>query len=279
MSRGIYYMILSTLAFAVMTAMAKALSHLHPLQVVFFRALGTFLIIVPYMASRGISILGDHRKLLLIRGFFGTVSIITFFIVLQRIPLGATMSLRYLGPIFGALFAVWLLKESINKWQWLSFAIAFSGVIMMKGFDLRIDLLSFILIMVSAIFLGLAFVMIRYLVSKEHFLTIVNYLMMTSIVTGLLFYNDWSMPTGNDWYSVVGMGIMGMIGQIFLTLAFKYEETNIVAPIKYIELVWAFIIGFMFFGETYTLLPIIGMVLIIIGMIANVRFKSKNVVP
>ncbi len=257
-----------------MTVMAKSLSSLHPMQIVFFRAFGSFLCIVPFMAVKGISIWGNHKKLLIIRGCCGAISIITFFIVLQRIPLGSALSLRYLGPIFGAVFAVWILKETINKWQWLSFAVAFTGVLVMKGFDIRIDFLSFILILISALFLGLAFVLVRFLIEKEHYLTIVNYLMMCSIVISLCFYQHWSMPIGSDWFAVIGMGILGMIGQILITLAFKYEETSVVAPFKYVELIWGFVLGYIFFDETYSLIPACGIIFIIVGMIANVRFKK-----
>ena len=78
--------------------------------------------------------------------------------------------------------------------QWLSFAIAFSGVVVLKGFDIRIDFLSLGLLMISAIFVGGVFVLIRYLSDKEHYLTIINYFMMSSLVLSLCFIEYWRMP-------------------------------------------------------------------------------------
>jgi len=56
-----------------------------------------------------------------------------------------------------------------------------------KGFDTRIDYLSFGLLLISAIFVGAVFVLIRYLSDKEHYLTIINYFMMSSLVLSLCF--------------------------------------------------------------------------------------------
>ncbi len=274
--RGIIYILIATFAFAIMNVMAKELSAMHPMQVVFFRAFGTFIFIVPYILLKKVPILGTHRKILLLRAIIGCISLITFFIALQRIPLGSAISIRYLGPIFGAVLAYYFLKENVNRYQWFSFGIAFLGVIMLKGFDLRIDLLSFILVLISALLVGMVFVLLRYLSDKEHYLTIILYFMTICLIAGLLFISKWRMPYPEEWVCVLSIGIFGLIGQVFMTRAFQTEETSILAPFKYMELVYALIMGFMFFGETYTLLPLLGIVLIVIGMIMNVMLKTKK---
>lgn len=275
-SKGIIYMLLATLAFAIMNVMAKELSSLHPMQVVFFRALGTFVFIFPYMIYRKIPVIGTHVKYLVLRAVLGVISLSCFFVVVQRIPLGSAISLRYLGPIFGAVMAYYFLKERIVTKQWFSFAIAFVGVIVMKGFDIRIDLLSFVLIMISAVSVGAVFVTLRFLGDKEHHLTIINYFMMFSMLCSLPFMGKWSLPIGDTLYLVCMIGIFGMIGQILMTMAFREEEANVLAPFKYMELVYGIIAGYFIYQETYGLLPFLGIGLIIMGMIMNVRAKKES---
>lgn len=274
-TKGISYIILATLAFSIMNVMAKDLSDFHPMQVVFFRSFGTFVFIFPYMLYHKVSILGNNVKFLALRGLVGVASLSLFFIAIQRIPLGSAISIRYIGPIFGAVLAAYFLKEKINLKQWISFAIAFGGVLLIKGFDLRIDYLSFILILISAFLLGGVFVLIRYLSTREHFLTIINYFMVTSVCLSLFFVHTWRMPLSHEWYSVIGIGIMGLIGQVFMTKAFQTEETSVLAPFKYMELVFALILGYFIFGETYQWIPFVGIGLIILGMIMNVRAKNQ----
>lgn len=275
MTKGIAYILIATLAFAIMNSIAKELSAFHPMQVVFFRAFGTFAFVFPFMLYRKIPVIGNNPKWLFLRGFIGVISLSTFFMVLQRIPLGSAISIRYLGPIFGAVFAYFFLKEKVKSLQWISFIVAFSGVIVLKGFDIRIDYLSLTLVLISAVTVGMVFAMIRYLSTREHYLTIINYFMFISVLTSLLFVNEWRMPVGAEWFPVLSIGSFGLVGQVFMTQAFQTEETSVLAPFKYMELVWALVLGYFFFAETYNWLPFLGILLIILGMIINVYAKSK----
>lgn len=276
MNRGITFILIATFSFAIMNVLAKALADLHPMQIVFFRAIGTFVFIMPYMLYRKVSIIGNHPKLLGLRAIAGLISLATFFMAIKIIPLGSALSLRYIGPIFGAILAFYFLSEKVNKWQWMSFAIAFSGVVVLKGFDLRVSYVGLFLALTSAFFIGFVFVLIRYLATREHYLTIINYFMGVSILASLAFIPHWRMPIQNEWYAAVLIGIFGLIGQIFMTRAFSLQEATVLAPFKYMEIVYALIMGFIFFGEGYTLLSMAGILLIIGGMVCNVIAKKKN---
>ncbi|WP_283642255.1 DMT family transporter [Croceibacter atlanticus] len=274
--KGIIYMAIAAFAFAWMNLLAKYLNDFHPLQVVFFRAFGTFIFIFPYMLSKKISIIGNNVFWLTLRGVLSFVSLSLFFVVIQRIPLGSAVALRYTAPVFSVFLAALFLKERVKVWQWFALGLALSGAFIMKGLDFRIDTVSFALIIGSAILVGAVFAIVRYLGSKEHFLTIINYFMVCSILGSLFFINQWRMPIGQEWWFVCSIGVLGMIGQIFLTKSFQLAETSVVAPIKYMELVYALIFGFFLFGEHYTLFPILGMSLIVLGMLWNVWLKKSS---
>lgn len=274
-TKGIAFILLATLSFSVMNLIAKDLSTLPAMQVVFFRAFGTFFFVFPYMLYKRINIIGNNPMLLSLRATVGLISLATFFMAIQRMPLGSAISIRYLGPIFGAVLAYLFLKEKVNGKQWLSFALAFLGVIVMKGVDFRIDNFSFFLILISALFVGMVFVLIRYLGDKEHYLTIINYFMMFCIVASLFFIPQWQWPLPSQYFSILSIGIFGLIGQVFMTRAFQLEETSVLAPFKYMELVFALIFTYFIFEETYTPIAFLGMTMIIAGMLLNVFFKNK----
>ncbi len=276
MSKGVTYILIAAFAFAWMNIIAKGLSDFHAMQVVFFRAIGTFIFVFPYMIYRKVSIKGNNPKFLFLRSILGMLSLSLFFMALQRIPVGSAISIRYIGPIFGAVLAMIWLKEKISRGQWISFVIAFTGVIIIKGFDLRIDMLSFVMVFMSAVFLGGVFVLIKYLSSREHILTIINHFMMVIIFSSLLFISKWRMPVDSEWIYVCAIGLCGLVGQVFMTKAFQLENASVLAPFKYMELVYALIIGFLIFGETYDFMPMVGMGLIIVGMIVNVYYKAPQ---
>lgn len=276
MSKGILLILAAALAFACMNILAKELSSLHYMQVVFVRALGTFVFMLPYMLYRGIPVWGNSAPYLFARSILGLLSLSTFFFAIQRMPVGSAISIRYIGPIFGAALAAYFLKERINKWQWLAFAVAFAGVVVIKGFDLRIDPVGFVAILTSAVLIGGVFVLIKYLTGREHVLTIINHFMMVSLVCSSLFVRHWRVPTDNEWPAVVGIGVCGLIGQVCMTQAFKLEDASTLAPFKYMELVYALLIGYVVLGETHGLWPMVGMMMIIAGMVVHLSVKAAT---
>jgi len=269
-------MLIATFAFAWLNFLAKYLDGFHPLQVVFFRAFGTFVFIFPYMIYKRVPIVGKHVFWLSLRGFLGFSSISLFFIVVQKIPLGSAVALRYTAPVFAVILAFFLLKEKVKLWQWISLLITVAGAFIVKGIDFRIGIDSFVLIMLSALILGGVFTLIRYLGTREHYLTIINYFMIFSIIGSLFFLSHWRIPIGEEWIYAILIGVVGLVGQVFMTKAFQVADTNTVAPLKYMELLYALLLGFLFLNETYTIWPIIGMLLIVLGMLLNIWIKSKK---
>jgi len=258
-----------------MNILAKELSAFHPMQVVFFRAFGTFVFMFPYMLYRSIPVWGHTPKLLFLRSVLGVSSLALFFFAVQRMPLGSAISIRYIGPIFGAVLALFFLHEKISKWQWISFLVAFSGVLVIKGFDVEVDFIGFVAIFTSAILLGGVFVLIKYLTAREHVLTIINHFMMVSIVVSLCFASVFRLPTSVEWLPVCAIGVCGLVGQVMMTKAFEIEDASVLAPFKYMELVYALLIGYLILGDTYELVPTLGMAMIVGGMVLNVVTKPK----
>lgn len=274
LTKGIIYILIATLSFACMNFMAKMLSEMHPAQVVFFRAIGTFIFVFPFMLIKKISLKGHEPKLLLLRAVLGFLSLIMFFWAVQRIPLGTAISIRYAGPIFAGILSVFFLKEKVNIWQWIGFFVGFIGVILLKGADSRLDIWSFLMVLFSAFTVGIVFVLIRYLTAKEHPLTIINYFMIVSLIGSFCFLDKWRMPIEQEWIAVLSIGIFGLIGQVFMTFAFKYEETSVLAPFKYMELIFALIIAYVISQEGYNLMTMLSMLIIIGSLVFSVWAKK-----
>jgi drug/metabolite transporter (DMT)-like permease len=270
-------MILSTLAFSLMNAFVKYLVHFNANQLVFLRSLGSLILTMSYLVYYKIPLLGNKRILLILRGLCGVTSMTLFFMSLKYLPVGSAVSLRYIAPIFAAIFAVFILKEKIKMLQWLFFAIAFSGVLILKGFDSQVSNIGLFLVLGASVFSGLVFILINKIGKQDHPIVIVNYFMaIATVVGGVLSINNWVNPTGIEWFLLLGLGIFGFFGQLFMTKAFQIASTNQVAPIKYVEVIFTVLLGIFWFGEIYTLWSILGIFLIITGLILNVLYKQKS---
>ncbi|GGZ69245.1 DMT transporter permease [Algibacter mikhailovii] len=270
-------MLISTLAFACMNGIVKYLTHIGAFQIVFFRALGSLFFTFGFLLKNKISFLGNNRKLLVIRGLVGVTSMSFFFMATKYLPIGTAVSLRYMAPIFAAVFAVLLLKEYVQPIQWLFFAMAFAGVIVLKGFDADLNGYGLVLIFLSAIFSGLVYVVISKIGQGDHPVVIVNYFMIISVlVGGVMSINNWVTPQGIEWFMLFGLGVFGYFGQVFMTKAFQVASTNQVAPLKYLEVVFTVLLGVFIFAEIYTVWSLLGIATIITALILNALFKGSK---
>ena len=270
-------MLLAALFFAAMQALVKLIVGLHVFEVVFFRSVVTASLCIGYLKARNIPMWGEQRVNLLLRALYGVISMTLFFYTIQLMPLGASVSLKYLSPVFAAIFAVPFLKEQIRPIQWLFFAGAFMGVLLLRGFDTRIDTLSLILGLIGAVFGGLVYVMIRRIGKAEHPMVIINYFMvLSSIVTGIAMIPFWELPSTMEWVYLVTIGVLGYFGQVYMTKSLQLEMASRVTPVKYIEVIYSLILGLIWFGEGYGFLSFVGILLIVGSMLCNLAVKTPR---
>ena len=276
-----FYMIISTAAFAVMNLVVKYLVHIPALELVFFRAAGSFVLSMGYLRHRRIAVLGHNRKWLVIRSVVGTISLCLFFVATKLMPLGSAVALRYLAPVIGILLALIVLREPVRNDQWLYFLIAFAGVVMLSGFDPGITPLGLTVILLSALFSGMVYLAIRRLGTDEHPLVIANYFMGFAMVTGLLgALPTWEWPVGaGEWLLLASLGLLGLVGQLFMTMALQMEATNKIAPLKYLEAIFVLLLSYLWFGESYSYLALLGIGLIVAGNLLNAFVRRKPRAP
>ncbi|MFT7066779.1 MAG: drug/metabolite transporter (DMT)-like permease [Sediminicola sp.] len=275
--RAIFFMLLSTLGFTFMNVFVKYLVHFNAFELVFFRSLGSLFFTMGFLWQQGIPLLGNQRKLLVLRGLAGVTSMTLFFMSLKYLPVGTSVSIRYIAPIFAALFAVVLLKERIKGWQWIFFLMSFVGVIVLKGFDGQVSFLGLSLAMGAAIASGLVFILINKIGQGDHPVVVVNYFMLiATLVGGVLAIPYWVMPQGIEWLFLLSLGVFGFFGQLYMTKAFQGAKTNLVAPFKYMEVLFTGAIGFLWFDEVYGMWSLLGIFLIVGGLVLNVWYKSRQ---
>jgi len=270
-------MLLSTLCFTVMNLFVKYLSHFSTYQLVFFRALGSLIFTMSYLLYYKIPILGNQRKLLILRGLVGVTSMGLFFASVSYLSIGTAVSLRYTSPIFAAILAVIFLKEKIFKIQWFYFFMAFVGVVLIKGFSSDINVTGLALILISAFFSGLVYVLITKIGTSDHPVVIVNYFMwISTILGGVLSIFNWKSPEGIQWVLLFSLGVFGYFGQLFMTKAYQIGSANKIVPLKYIEVIITMLLSIFWFGDSYPLLSIFGTLLVIIALVLNVLYKQKS---
>lgn len=225
----------------------------------------------------GIHPLGNNRKVLLMRGVFGTIALSLFFYTLQHIPLASAVTIQYLSPIFTAFFAAIFLKEKMQIKQWIYFGLSFVGVALLKGFDERVSLNFMFIGIVSAMLSGIAYTCIRKLKDSEHPVVVVFYFpLVASPIMAILTYFNWVMPIGKDWLILLLMGVFTQVAQILMTKGLQSAAVNKIISVKYIGTVYALAFGYLIFGESYTVFSLLGIGMVVAGVILNLRTKKTK---
>ncbi len=277
LTAGVKSMFLSTLSFALANVLVKQVAHIPAMEVVFFRCAVATSFCLYGLHRAGADWKGSNRTLLLLRGIFGTTALYLFFTTVQNIPLASAMTIQYLSPIFTTIIAIFILKEGVRPMQWVFYAIAFSGVLLIERFDPRISLTFLIFGIVSAFCSGVAYNLVRSLKGKEHPLTVVLHFQLVGVLAGFVsLFFEFRMPSGWDWFWLFLIGVFSQLGQIYLTNALQREAVAGVAIVNYTGLIYAVTIGWIVFGEAQTAWSVGGMMLVVLGVLLSVLYSRRT---
>ena len=275
--RGIVYKVISVLVFIVMAAMIKATSaHVPPGQAVFFRSVFAIPVIVIWLMQRrelatGFSAANPSGHVW--RGFVGTLAMGLGFAGLGYLPLPEVTAIGYAAPLLTVVFAAMFLGEEVRMFRITSVALGLAGVLIVLSPRLTVlqgeaandaEALGALLVLGSAVFAALAQVFVRKLVMTEKTPAIVFWFSVTASVlslTTLAF--GWVVPTPFEATLLVGAGLLGGIGQIFLTSSYREADASLVAPFDYASMIFALLIGYFVFNEVPTMVMLGGASLVV----------------
>ena len=296
MNKGILYIILSGLSFLIVNFFVKILGAgpnqaLFPglqkfpgHELVLARSIVSFAISFYIIKRRGLPLLGNNKKWLVIRGVSGMIALTIFFYSIHHLPLAIASTVQYLAPVFTVIFAMILLKEKVAKLQWLFILIAFIGVGLI-GFNnlisidkhVTIDYSWFGLGIVSAAFSGLAYTAIIKLKATDAPINIVIYFPMLSLpIMTVWCMFEFTMPVGIEWLILLVIGIFTQIAQVLMTKALHEGSASMITPFQYLGAIYAALIGFFIFDERLSWIVYSGIGLIIIGIVANALIKRPK---
>jgi drug/metabolite transporter (DMT)-like permease len=276
-SPALVYMALAVFLYALSNVFVKLLAHVPSMEIVFFRALISLLLGFLLMKKYRIRLLGTHKKFLLSRAFFSSLALIFSYASLPHLPLATTAVIGYLSPIFIAILAFVILKESIHPLQWLLFIFTFSGIFLIKGFDPNIPLPYFVLGLFSILFSACGYITIRRARQSEHPLTIVFYTSAVSIGLSIGFLSvNWSVGTiqWHEWVYLLANAILTQAAQLLMIKAYQMEDAVKISNLNYTSIIYALILGYLFFGETLNVATCLGMFVVLTGVFLNVNFQQ-----
>ena len=198
----------------------------------------------------------DHA----IRSVCGVVSLALLFFAVTRIPIADATALAYAAPIFITLMSIFLLGEQIGLRRWFAVLSGFIGVLLIarpeaESFDIGVVAAS-----ASAFTGALVAIWLRKLASSENPLAIgIYYNALGSLVClAWVLMSGWVAPRGSDLLLFAAFAVGCGLQQWLLTVSFRYAEASLLAPFEYLAMVFAAVVGFVFWREIPVLTTWIG---------------------
>lgn len=274
--RGIGYKLLSVSIFITMAALIKATAqHVPAGQAVFFRAFFAIPVIVLWLGWRGELRhgLGTANPLgHLWRGVMGTLAMGLGFAGLAFLPLPEVTAIGYAAPLLTVIFAAMFLNEPVRGFRIGAVCLGLAGVLIVlwprlslgRGGMGHAEALGAMFVLGGAVFAALAQVFIRKLVDTEKTPTIVFWFSITASLLSLLTLPfGWVIPTATEAGLLIASGLLGGLGQIFLTSSYREAEASVVAPFDYASMLLSLAIGWFVFAESPSPAMLAGAALVI----------------
>lgn len=267
---GIAYICAGAFCLAVNDALAKYLDDFYPVvEIVFFR----MLFALPLVVCTG-WIVGGRRALVTYapwlqigRGITAVMAPLAYISGLAILPLAANAAISFASPLFITLLAVPLLGERPGWRQWAATLVGFAGVVCIIQPGAAVFSWGALLPLAAALAYALLMLSARTLADRGDtiWVTMLYATGVPLIISGVLLPWVWHTPTLAQWPALVGLGVFGGGAITLITQAFRVGGASVVAPFDYTGLLWAALLGWLFWSEIPTLPAFAGMAIIIVS--------------
>lgn len=279
LSLGIAITLVANVFFSVASALVWSFQGRFPtIQIVFIQNFVCLLCTLPLALRKGPKRLKTSVfPLHLLRDVMGVTSYFLYFLAIRFLNLVDASTLYYMTPFFiPIVWRIWI-KESIPKNIWWSIIIGFIGVASILNPSRQIFQVGFVFGLFAGITSAIALCTVRLLNLKKEPMsrTLFYYFSVGTILTLPFAWATWVRPIGTEWLLCISIGLTIAIGQMLLTVAYRYGTASYLSPLSYTCLIYANLISWQVYNKPPSIRSFIGTALIIIGGTLTYVLKKK----
>ena len=297
---GILFCVFALLLFAIQDSIIKGLSQTYPLlEIISIRATMVFLLLLVigiYLKGPGVVIGRQHLPMLL-RGLLAFFAFTTYYLALQTIPLADAAAVYMTAPLFVTLLSALLLSERVGLHRWAAVLTGFAAVLFMLDPGSSLFRIEAAMPLFSALCYAMIPIINRRIGMSEHALTMAIYttftylclVLLVSAVIHLLpesqakigviaaLMRHWVVISHGDLMLTLVAGCVFTVALLCITQAYRIAIVSSVAPFEYSYLLWASLIGYLYFGDVPGPRTLLGaMVVVACGCYIVYREKGRE---
>ncbi len=274
---GVGLVVGATGLFAVADVLGKHLMTHHPVPVVQAGRylVNTLLLLAIFLPRYGTRLWQTQRTgLVALRALLLAAASLTMGLALQRMPVGETVAIVYLAPFLVMLAAGPLLGERVGIASWFGAALAFLGVLLVVRPGSGLDPWGVAFALTNAAF-GAGYHLLTRVLSRSERMTamLFHVAAIGTVVFVVLALPDLprlSIPP-LDLAMIGALGALATLGHFLFTAAYREAPAALLAPVNYLHIVWATLLGWGVFDHAPDAQPLLGMGLVLIaGVLAAI---------
>lgn len=221
-------------------------------QILFFRSV-TILVGCMAIGGRGLiteSIRSPIVRPMLLRSFLILAAWLCYYSAAEYLQLAELTTIYFAAPVIVTILSIPILGEAVPPMRWIAVFTGFVGVIVAcdpakLGISLPVAL-----VLAAAFMWGLSIVLLRKVAMQAR--TVVQLVLNNGfflVIAGIPMLFVWQTPDIGDFLLISSVGILGGVAQFALFEGMKRAPVSIIAPFEYTSLVWAFVLGYLIWGD------------------------------
>lgn len=275
---GMLLMVTAMLFIPTMDAIAKILGETLPvLEITLARFLGqaAFPMLVFMLLSRPARLIPHRLGMHVLRGCILAIANVLFFSALTVMPLADALTIFFVEPMILTLLSAVVLKEAVGPRRWVAIFVGFIGAMLVIRPSFQNFGAAALMPFASAFLFSIYVLMTRMLTGTGAPLVMHcaaglggGFALILAIVFGSALGFEKAMlvaPNPQEWLLLVGIGFIGFLAHYMVMLAFQKAPVSVLAPISYLEIVSATILGLLLFSDFPDALTWLGIVIIVMS--------------
>ncbi|WP_245723330.1 DMT family transporter [Lutimaribacter saemankumensis] len=273
---GVFWMLVTGILFVGVTALVKYLGTDIPApQAAFIRyALGLIFVIPMIRPILNARLTRRQWGLFTLRGLAHSAGVSLWFFAMARIPIADVTAMNYLSPIYVTIGAALFLGERLALRRVIAVVVALIGALIILRPGFREVGAGHMAMLLAAVVFGASYLLAKVLTDEVNAIVVVGMLSLW-VTVGLapMAASVW-VPTDLHTIAVLfGVACLATSGHYTMTLAFRCAPLTVTQPVTFLQLVWAVLVGAVFFGEAVDPWVIVGG-LVILGSVSFITWRE-----
>jgi len=246
-------------------------------QVLLIRSLAALIVQAPFLWAFGLARLFrlERPGLQALRVVFSSIEVFCFYLAVRDLPLADVMTWWLAAPIYVAALSPLLLGEKVGLWRWGAVAVGFVGVVIALGPSGAVSPVATAAAIVGTLCFALMMITGRSLRGTPDTALVFWQLVGAGVAGAVAAPLAWAPPTPVDWTLLGLLGVVAMGAHLCVNRALKLADASLIAPLQYTLLLWAMILGWLFFGDIPRAAMLLGAVLIVgSGLALSLRART-----